>query len=307
MNEVFADRSLFLLAIKFLGLAFVTGCVAAYYSRERSVTLRWQRLELVLAAVAWGMLSWALFVRGADFGRLPLSNVFEVFQALGWTALFFVVFLRAVWALRVPVLLGTGAALGLCWVGSLNAKNWDNAVVAGEAFTGDPWVGVHATLATIGYACFSAASTVWLVYLLQDSALRKRCSHPFFAKLPDLNSLDRIAGRLCAAGIVILGTGMLVGIASIAVVGEAGSWFVVYKTLISVAVLIGFWVLLALRRRGNISALKFARIGLGVFAAALVLFSGSACIKKQQTNEPSQAECFPAGEVHEVGTGVQIR
>lgn len=285
MNEIFADRTLFVWAIKLLGLAFATGLAAAYYSRVRSGTVHWlSRMETLVAVAAWSLLSWALFVRGNSFGHLPVSNVFEVFQSLGWCTLFFVVFLRIVWGLRVPVVLGTGIAWGLCALGNLNAKNWDVLSVPGTISPGEPWLSVHATLATVGFACFSAASTMWFIYLLQNSALRKRISHPFFAKLPDLNSLDRIAGRLCAAGVVILGWGMAVGSTTFELSGSAGSWFVLYKTVLAVALLVGFCVLAILRRRGKISALKCARWGLGIFAAALVFLGGSACVKNWETH-----------------------
>ena len=156
MNEIFADRTLFVWAIKLLGLAFATGLAAAYYSRVRSGTVHWlSRMETLVAVAAWSLLSWALFVRGNSFGHLPVSNVFEVFQSLGWCTLFFVVFLRIVWGLRVPVVLGTGIAWGLCALGNLNAKNWDVLSVPGTISPGEPWLSVHATLATVGFACFS--------------------------------------------------------------------------------------------------------------------------------------------------------
>lgn len=292
MNEIFADRSLFSLAVKFLGLAFATGWAVAYYSRERSSGLYWLRcLEFLLAIIAWGMLSWALFSRGSECGRLPLANIFEVFQSLGWCALFFVVFLRAVWNLRVPVFLGSGLALGLCVLGQMNAENWDKVVVAGDAGAASPWIGVHATLSTVGYACFSAAVTVWVLYILQNSALRKRFSHPFFSKLPDLSSLDRIAGRLCASGLMILGTGMAVGIASVFFSEKQYSCFVFYKTGISFAVFLGFLTLALLRNRGSISALKFARFGVGIFIAALILLGGSACIKNWEAGALPDGTC----------------
>lgn len=297
MNDFFADRTLFAWAIKLLGLAFATGLVTAYYSRVRSSAVHClQHLESLVAAVAWALLSWALFVRGNDFGHLPVSNIFEVFQSLGWCALFFVVFLRAVWGLRVPVVLGTGIAWALCALGNLNAKNWDILSIPGSIIPGEPWISVHATLATVGYACFSAASTMWLIYLLQNSALRKRFSHPFFSKLPDLNSLDRIAGRLCAAGLVILGTGILVGIAAFEMSGKFGSGFVLYKTILSAALFVGFLGLAVLRRRGKISALKCARYGLGIFVAALIFLGGSACIKHREIPENAAADSVPAKE-----------
>lgn len=286
MNGFLADRTLFVWSIKLLGLAFATGLVAAYYSRVRSGTVCWlHRMEMLVAVAAWSMLSWALFVRGNDFGHLPVSNVFEVFQSLGWSALFFVVFLRIVWSLRVPVVLGTGIAWGLCVLGNLNAKNWDVLSAPGAGSSGEPWVSVHATLATVGFACFSAASTMWLIYLLQNSALRKRLSHPFFSKLPDLSSLDRIAGRLCSAGLVILGLGMAVGSTTFELIGSPGSWFVLYKTVLSICLIVGFCVLAILRHRGKISALKCARWGLGIFVAALVFLGGSACVKNWEAHD----------------------
>lgn len=236
-------------------------------------------LEFFFGIAAWGTLSWALCERGTVSGSLPVSNVFEIFQCLGWFAVFFVLFLRCVWGLRVPLFFGSGAAMLLCALGFANVGHWDVPAVHSGAFSGTPWIAVHVIFAMLGYAFFSAAAMAWLGYLLQNSALRKHRTHPFFEKLPDLTSLDRIAGRLCSAGVLMLGAGAMLGGIILLAGNPFGTTFALYKFLLFVLVFLSFSGLILLRRNGNISALKFARGGLAIFVAALILLGGSACIK----------------------------
>ncbi len=276
MLEFFENREIFACAAALFFFAAAFAFVATERPRER----RWQRAEKILAVVAWATLSWALFVRGSDDGAFPASDVFEIFQCLGWSAVFSVLFLRAVWSLRVPLIFGTGAAALLCAAGFAGGRGWDTPVVpAGTLGIASPWAGVHAGFITIGFACFSAAAMVWLIFLIQNRALRARRTGAFFSRLPDLASLDRIGGRLCSAGTVIFGIGAALGVAVLFGGGKITSALALYKTALAVAMFLGFSSAALLRRSGRISALKFARLGLGIFVAALVFLGGFACVK----------------------------
>ncbi len=274
MNEIFENREFFALAAALFFGSVLCALVAPTRLRGRA----WA--ERILAGAAWAALSWALFARGTARGAFPVSDVFEIFQCLGWFAVFFVVFLRVVWTLRVPTVFGTAAAGTLCAAGFAGGSGWDAAPVPAETLAAaSPWAGVHAGFVTVGYACFSAAAMVWLIYLIQNRALRTRRTGAFFSRLPDLASLDRIGGRLCAAGTVIFGVGAALGIAVLAGGGRLASVFALYKASLAVAMFFGFSAATALRRLGRLSALKFARVGLGIFVAALVFLGGSACVK----------------------------
>lgn len=290
MLSVFENREIFVYAVIVFLAAFFLGVFSALRSRGNAECRRGRIVEVCFAVFAWGLLSFALFKRGAESGRLPPSNVFEIFQGLGWFAVFFVLVLRAVWSLRVPLFFGTLAAAILCAAGFANVFAWDAIPACVDGNTGAPWLGVHIVLATIGYACFSATAMVACIYLVQNTALRRRSAHPFFSRLPDLASLDRIAGRLCAAGLVFLGLGSAVGIAVFFHGGAESSGLMLYKIFLSVGVFSGFLALLLARRKIGISALKFARATLAFFAIAVVFLGGIACLRSGQENVSENSE-----------------
>lgn len=288
MNGLFENREFFALA----ATLFFCAVSCALFAPPR---LRpWA--EKLLAGLAWTALSWALFARGTARGAFPATDVFEIFQCLGWSAVFFVIFLRVVWTLRVPTVFGTAAAGTLCASGFAGGNAWDALPVSAGTLpsAASPWVGVHAGFITVGYACFSATAMVWLIYLIQNRALRERRTGAFFSRLPDLASLDRIGGRLCAAGTVIFGVGAALGVAVLAGGGHIASALALYKSALSIAMFFGFSAVTALRRLGRLSALKFARVGLGIFVAALIFLGGSACVKNATTTAEAETEAVAA-------------
>lgn len=279
MSGIFCGREWFAAAAALFWAAAAVGIFSAFRSRGNGASGAVRAAGYFLTFAAWVLLSFALSRRGTESGTLPVSDIFEIFQTLGWFAMFSVVLLRAVWSLRVPAVFGAGAAALLCSIGFANAETWDAPRVPAETIAGTPWAGVHAAFATVAYACFTAAAMVWLIFLVQNSALRRRRTHRFFSKLPDLASLDRIAGRLCAAGLVIFGAGAAIGVAVLLCGGRLGSTLAIYKTSLAAAIFAGFFLVIFLRRKNKISAVKTARAGLAVFVAALILLGGTACIR----------------------------
>lgn len=292
MFALFQNRECFALAAALFGLAFAVGVASAVRGFGKCAETRmWKcAAEFVLGASAWAVLSWALFERGSADGKLPVSNVFEIFQSLAWLSVFFVAFLRFVWSLRVPAFFGYGVAAILGALGFANVQQWDSYRASADALAGMPWVSVHVVLAMLGYAFFSATAMIWGVYLLQNFALRKRRTHPFFERLPDLASLDRIAGRLCAAGLIVFGIGVALGGILFFCENAMESVTATYKLAVSLAVFLGFLALLSGRRRGRLSAPKFARFGLVLFLIAIVLLGGIACMKEVSKAEEIETE-----------------
>lgn len=291
MFALFHNREGFALAAVLFGLAFALGVASACSFGRRFEVRIWKRAaELAFGGAAWAILSWALFQRGSACGELPVSNVFEIFQSVAWLSVFFVAFLRFVWDLRVPAFFGYGVASILGGLGFANVKQWDVCRASADVLAGTPWVGVHVVLAMLGYAFFSATAMVWCVYLLQNFALRKHRTHPFFERLPDLASLDRIAGRLCASGLLIFGIGIALGVVLFLGETEMASSLALYKLIASVAICLGFLGLALGRRHAWFSAVKFARFGLALFLVAILLLGGIACMKEAPSVENIENE-----------------
>lgn len=287
MSEIFENRALFAWATGILFSACVAGIFAVRRSRGRESVSAFRFCEIFLAAIGWLLLTVALGERIAENGRVPFSNVFEIFQSLGWCALFSTLLLRVVWGLRVPAVSATGTASALCIIGFVDAQTWDISPVFTGTAVSASWIAVHVGFTTVGYACFSAAAMVWGLFLLQNSALRHRFTHRFFSKLPDLAALDRIGGRLCSAGLVFFGFGISVG--TVVLFGDSylGSRLAIYKISVSALIFCGFAYVQILRRKNKISGLKLARAGLGIFVAAIILLGGVACLRENPDEAPA--------------------
>lgn len=67
-----------------------------------------------------------------------------------------------------------------------------------------PWSPVHISLAYLGQAGFAVATSMAVMYLLMERQLKKKTFGALFAKLPDLEVLDRLSVRFLAAGIALL-------------------------------------------------------------------------------------------------------
>ncbi|MBR6797152.1 MAG: cytochrome c biogenesis protein CcsA [Opitutales bacterium] len=293
MNEIFENRIWFACAGAIFGASCVLGLIAAKRTRGNATVRGIRFSELLLSVAGWLFLTFALGQRVSATGHLPFSNIFEIFQSLGWCALFSTVLLRAVWGLCVPVFAATGTAAVLCVLSFVNVKTWDLPSAFSESsIAGTPWIELHVGFATVGYACFSAAAMIWWLFLLQNSALRRRYTHRFFAKLPDLAALERIGRRLCSAGLVFFGFGIGGGVVALSGNSHLGSRLAVYKILVSALIFCGFALVLFLRRKNKISALKFSRAGLAIFISAIVLLGGIACLR--EAPPPSPGNDVPA-------------
>ena len=108
MDGFFENREWFAAAAGILLAAAALGCVSALRSRGKEPASRERLGVALLTGLGWVLLSFALFVRGSESGRLPVANPFEIFQTLGWFAVFFAAVLRFVWSLRVPAFFAAG-------------------------------------------------------------------------------------------------------------------------------------------------------------------------------------------------------
>ena len=295
MNEFFSGREIFFCAGALYFVAFALGFFA--FLQKKDVSPRLVFAASCVLTCGWLTQFVGLYLRGFEAGTVPLRNTFELLQTLGWSAIVATGILRVVWAMRVPALLASGLALGLSGLGLANAPAWDVFPALAEK---NPWVGAHAVLAIVGYAFWTASALVWLAYILQDRALRKRSANRFYAMLPDLASLDRVAGRLVAGGIVALVASIAVRALNLFGENVLAPAFVGYKILISAILIFGNARLIFLRRKKTITGRSFARRGLALFVLGVILLGGLTCVR----NATMHADTAPAAETEGSGDGV---
>jgi cytochrome c-type biogenesis protein CcsB len=74
-----------------------------------------------------------------------------------------------------------------------------------------PWLGIHASLCFLGYACFLMAFCFGIMYLWQEKEVKSKRPDIFFFRLPALGFVDRLGYRSVAFGFVFLTLGIITG------------------------------------------------------------------------------------------------
>ncbi|NQU02883.1 MAG: c-type cytochrome biogenesis protein CcsB [Syntrophaceae bacterium] len=145
--------------------------------------------------------------RWAETGYGPVANTYESLSFVAWSisgvylAFQLMTKTRVLGAFVSPLafILAIGASVTL--MGDVSMP---------EAFKG-PWALVHIMLSLTGEALFALAFLAGLMYLLQDSLIRKKNVHSFSRILPSLRDLDRINHIAVLWGFFLLTFGIIAG------------------------------------------------------------------------------------------------
>lgn len=104
---------------------------------------------------------------------------------------------RLVGLVVMPPALGL---LVLSWVGGGTGTSGDEA--------GGPLLALHVGLILAGLAAFTVAGAMSALYLWQERHLKRHDTRVFRLRLPPLDSLDRLSGRIALAGLAALAVGV---------------------------------------------------------------------------------------------------
>ena len=74
------------------------------------------------------------------------------------------------------------------------------------------WLAVHVTIIVVGYAALSFAFAFSLIYLTQESLLKRKQLKGLWQRLPTLHDADEMIFRTTSFGLVMLSTGILTAI-----------------------------------------------------------------------------------------------
>jgi ABC-type uncharacterized transport system permease subunit len=159
--------------------------------------------------------------------------------------------------LGLTVMPVAAALLVLAWAGG------GTAVASGDA--AGVLLAVHAGLMLAGFAGFTVAAGMGGLYLWEERRLKRRDAAVLRLRLPPLETLDRLAARTAAVGLLLLTAGMAVGLASLER-DEVDAAMVV--TLVIWAVYAG---LLALRLESRLYGRRAAQVLLAGFALVAVV------------------------------------
>lgn len=239
-------------------LAFVGGLVHAVIMLRAGA---WQesRWHLIPMAVGFGFQCAFLYLRGQAHGRCPLTNLFEVFIFIGWCIVLLYFLVGTTYRLS---LLGVFTAPLVALLQTLALLMPESATVV-ERKEMSFWEHLHAPLALIAYAAFALACITGVMFLIQDSLLKRHRIHALFHQLPPIHHLSRAIVRMVALGVVVLGVVLLSTLKIHEPINKA-------KLLFSWGVLVLYAVILVIMWRHALGARRTAWLAVAGFLVPFV-------------------------------------
>jgi HemX protein len=262
MSSLFTDRSILWLGALLYLAGFVTGLVGLTRRKGHES----HRGVLNSFLVAGWLLQWlGLYQRGMATGGCPLGNTFEIVQFVAWSAMLVYFFVGTAFRVSLLGLFTAGYAATLALV-SLLIRHWD--MRHGVRMFGDnPWIEAHAALAVFSYGVFGLLALTSLMQLLQTWSLKNKRLDGLFWFLPSVVQLEQINYRFLILGVTLLSVSLSFG----------ASWWVrntdsvhLPKLTVTVSIWLAYLVVLLLRWRGRIVAVRFAWVCLVMFCLALL-------------------------------------
>lgn len=166
---------------------------------------RWPKLAVVLPGFA--VHTWYLCQRGLSTGRCPVSNLFETLVFVAWCLVALHLVVTSVGKINYVTVFYMPIVLTVLLSALLVAQ--DRPTFQGWKETS--WLGFHASVIILGYAAFSLAGAVGLMYIVQESQLRRRRLGTSFMLLPPMMRLESFLGGLVVAGFSLLSLGLISG------------------------------------------------------------------------------------------------
>jgi len=163
----------------------------------------------------------AFGVRWYSAGYVPIEAGFESLFLFAWFAVFILIVVEQVYQLKILGMLLMPAAtilLGFAW-SRYKAPTQLSALVQSY------WIALHVSVVFIAYAGFTLAAAVGILYLIQESQLKKRSvKNIFFRRLPSLEILDDLGARAIIFALPFITMTMITGVIR-AITQDVKYWF----------------------------------------------------------------------------------
>ena len=267
MVDWFTDRHFFLLAVAIYGLSMVYS-VFLWRKGFREDN----RINYLLLLMAFGLHTTAMVKRGFSLNHCPVTNLYEATTFAAWTlvAMYLAVGvwsrLRFLGAFASPVLFGIGV---FALMPSLDAAHSSGPEVTSV------WTSLHAALMSLAYGAFGLSSVAALMYLTQEHNLKFHKMQAIFSRLPPIQRLEAIVGRLLLAGFILLTIGLAIGAYDLARISDSHSHRGDPKIVWSGLVWLLYLGLLVMRWKFSQGGRRFALGAIGSFVFVLLTFWGS--------------------------------
>jgi ABC-type uncharacterized transport system permease subunit len=136
------------------------------------------------------------------------------------------------------------------------------------------WISLHAALLSLAYGAFGLSSIAALMYLTQERNLKFHKLQALLSRLPPIQRLELIAGRLMLGGFILLTLGLIAGAYDLSRVVNPGHYQADPKILWSGLVWLLYLGLLVMRWKFSQGGRRFALGTIGTFVFVLLTFWG---------------------------------
>lgn len=230
------------------------------------------RVNYFLLLCAFGLHTTAMIKRGFSLDHCPVTNLYEATTFAAWTivAVYLVVGLwsrlRFLGAFASPVLFGIGV---FALMPGLDAQRGSGSEATGMLTS------LHAACMSLAYGAFGLSSVAALMYLTQEHNLKFHKLQVIFSRLPPIQRLEAVVGRLLLAGFILLTIGLSIGAYDLARLNDPQVYRGDPKIVWSAVVWLLYLGLLVMRWKFAQGGRRFALGAIGSFAFVLLTFWGS--------------------------------
>lgn len=227
------------------------------------------RVNYILLALAFGLHTTAMVLRGFSLRHCPVSNLYEATTFIAWTIVAAYLVLGAWSRLRF---LGAFASPVLFAIGVFALMPALDRHGPRPEFTGG-LPSLHAALILLAYGAFGLASIAGIMFLTQEHNLKFNKLRAVLSLFPSIQRLEVVTSRLVLAGFLLLTIGLALG-------GriprpEGVSFFQDAKVVWSAVLWLFYLALLVGRSWFAQSGRRFAAGTIGAFAFVLLTFWGT--------------------------------
>lgn len=266
----FTDRHTFLLAVLGYGVSMIYSVFLWRKGFRRD-----DYVNLALLALAFGLHTTAMVLRGFSLKSCPVNNLYEATTFLAWALALASLIVSLLPRLRF---VGAFAAPLLCTIGVFALMPaLDPPHGPKPEFSG--WlVSLHAAMILLAYGAFGLSAVAGLMFLSQQHNLKFKKLTAVFSLLPPIQRVELVSIRLVMVGFVFLSVGLFAGGHLPRPAGAA--YFSDAKVKWSMLIWISYCALLLARWRFGLSGRRFAYGATAVFVFLLLTFWGTNLLSK---------------------------
>jgi HemX protein len=263
-----ADRHFFLLAVVIYGLSTIYSVFLWRKGFRRDDHVSY---FLLLAGFAFHTV--AMVLRGLSLNHCPVNNLYEATAFAMWTIVGVYLVLGLWPRLRF---VGAFASPGLFAIGVFALMpSLDPSHTNTRPEVPIIWTSIHAALLALSYGALGLSSVAALMYLTQERDLKLHKLKIIFSRLPPIQRLETIVGRLLMTGFIFLTVGLVIGVIDLAHIKNPHAYRGDLKTIWSGLVWLLYLGLLIMRWKFAQGGRRFALGALGAFVFVLLTFWGT--------------------------------